>query len=84
MKKTILTVFGIIIVLVIALIAVNIATNGSVWQTVGNAVATPINDAWKSISGSDANLIEVNNIIEQSHINTDGSNNVSDLIGNGN
>lgn len=80
MKKTILTVFGIIIVLVIALIAVNIATNGSVWKTIGNAVAEPINKAWKSISSSDSNLIEVDTIIDQSGINTDGSNSIGDLV----
>ena len=79
MKKTILTVFGIIIVLVIALIAVNIATNGSVWRTVGNAVAEPINNAWKSISSSNSNLIEVNTIIDNSGI-SDEANSLGDLI----
>lgn len=80
MKKTILTVFGIIIVLVIALIAVNIATNGSVWKTIGGAVAAPINKAWQSVSGSDSNLIEIDTIIDQSGINTDGSNSIGDLV----
>jgi hypothetical protein len=81
MKKTILTVFGIIIVLVIALIAVNIATNGSVWNTVLKAVASPINNAWHSITGdTSSDLIDVDSILDSSGINQEGSNNIGDLI----
>lgn len=69
MKKTIITVFLIIAVLVIALIAFNIATNGGVWRTVGNAVAAPINKGWQTITGdSSSYLIDVNKIMDDAEI----------------
>ena len=81
MKKTIITVFLIIAVLIIALMAFNVATNGKVWKTIGNAVAKPINTAWKGVTDSDDNLIEVNSILDDS-INTNGTQSIGGLTTN--
>lgn len=81
MKKTIVTVFTIIIVLVVMGILVNIVTGGSFFRTIGTAVAEPINNAWKSVSGSDKNLIDVDTILDQAHIN-EGANSMDSVFGN--
>lgn len=69
MKKTIITVFLIIAVLVIALIAFNVATSGSVWRTIGGAIADPVNRAWHAVAGDKAaNLINVEQILKDGGI----------------
>ena len=64
MKKTIITVFSVIAILVVAGILVNVVTGGSFWRTVGSAVAGPINNAWHAVAGGSANdLIDVDSIL---------------------
>ena len=84
MKKTIITVFSVIAILVVAGILVNVVTGGSFWSTVGNAVAGPINKGWHAIAGKDAkDLIEVDNILKGAGI--ENKNNIDSVFGgNGN
>lgn len=65
MKKTIITVFLVIAVLVIALIAFNVATSGSVWRSIGGAIADPVNRAWHAIAGQNSqDLIKVDEVLD--------------------
>lgn len=58
MKKTIVTVFSIIIVLVVMGIITNVVTSGAFFRTIIGAVAKPINTAWQKVTGdSTAELI---------------------------
>lgn len=83
MKKTIITVFAIIAVLVVAGILVNVVTGGSFWRTVGNAVAGPINNAWHAVAGDSANdLISVDEILNGAGIQD--KNNIDSVFGSGN
>ena len=60
MKKTIVTVFSIIIVLVVMGIITNIVTSGKFFDSIIEAVAGPINTAWQSVTGDqNAYLIDV-------------------------
>ena len=60
MKKTIVTVFSIIIVLVVMGIITNIVTSGAFFKSVISAVAKPINTAWQKVTGdTSATLINV-------------------------
>ena len=63
MKKTIVTVFAVIIVLVVMGIVTNIVTNGAFFYNITNAVAEPINDAWKGVTGGTTNLINPDDIL---------------------
>lgn len=63
MKKTIVTVFAVIIVLVVMGIVTNIVTNGAFFYNIANAVSEPINDAWKGVTGGDTNLINPEDIL---------------------
>lgn len=82
MKKTIITVFSVIAILVVAGILVNVVTGGSFWSTVGNAVAGPINKGWHAIAGKDAkDLIEVDNILKGAGIQD--KNNIDSVFAGG-
>lgn len=82
MKKTIITVFSVIAILVVAGILVNVVTGGSFWRTVGNAVAGPINKGWHAIAGKEAkNLIDVNEILDGAGIQD--KNNIDSVFAGG-
>lgn len=81
MKKTIVTVFSIIIVLVVCGIIANLATGGAVWKTILTAVAGPINKGWRAIGGKDADpLIDVEAIWAGSGLD-DGKHSVDSVFG---
>jgi hypothetical protein len=69
MKKTIIEVFLVIAILIVAGIAVSIITGGGVWDSVLNAIAEPINNAWHSVTGSSSNLIDASNILNSAGVN---------------
>ena len=79
MKKGIITVFGIIIVLILAGIVFNVVTDGSLLSSIVTGVAAPINSAWKSISGSDTDLIKTDEI--ESSFNDQEDKGMQDLFG---
>lgn len=69
MKKTIVTVFTIIIVLIVMGVLVNVVTGGSFFRTIGLAVAGPINNAWYAVAGQNADpLIDVEKILSDAGI----------------
>lgn len=54
MKKTILSVFGIIAILFIALVGWNITfRDGGIVESMWNGVVTPVNGAWQTVVGAD-------------------------------
>ena len=82
MKKTMITVFSVIAILVVAGILVNVVTGGSFWNTVGTAVAGPINKGWHAIAGKDAkDLIDVNKILGDAGIQD--KNNIDSVFAGG-
>lgn len=83
MKKTIISVFAVIAVLVVAGILVNVVTGGSFWRTVGGAVAGPINNAWHAVAGEEAeDLIDVETILDNAGV--EDKNNMDNVFGTGN
>ena len=84
MKKTIITVFSVIAVLIIAGILVNIATGGSFWHTVGAAVAEPINKGWHAVAGKSANdLIDVGKILDDAGVQEGKKNDIDSVFAGG-
>lgn len=74
MKKTIVTVFGVILVLIVMGFLVNIVTGGDFVRSIVNAVAEPINGAWRSITGdANAQLINAEAIVSDSGVDDDTS-----------
>jgi len=78
MKKTIITVFGVIITLVLAIMVFNILTGGGLVASIATAVSDPINKAWKKIAGNGSNdLIDTTKF---NNVNDSGVS-VGDMIG---
>lgn len=58
--KPITKVFLVIATLVICLVIWGLFFNtGGIFQSAYNAIVTPINDMWKSVTGSEENLIKL-------------------------
>ena len=80
MKKTIITVFGVIITLVLAIMIFNILTGGGLVKSVATAVAGPINTAWTKIAGSNAAPLINTTILEDDDAYTNGGMSAGDVL----
>ena len=81
MKKTIITVFGVIITLVLAIMVFNLLTGGGLVQSVAAAVADPINKAWQKISGNNSAELINTNVVNSNNSYETGGMGAGDLLG---
>jgi len=80
MKKTIITVFGVIITLVLAIMVFNILTGGGLVKSVAQAVADPINKAWHKVAGSNASNLINTAILNKDESYTNGGMSAGDIL----